>query len=105
MIETGVNNSAKRYINPICQTFNISEKWLTTGEGDVFISAPEKMLDNLLTLYNATEEDKSVVQAYLELSKPDRQVILKYMEDVVNKLKEDPNTPTEELEYDPNKEY
>lgn len=35
--ETGLNNPTDAVIGLICRTFNVNEKWLRTGEGEMFI--------------------------------------------------------------------
>lgn len=48
-IESGKRPLADKYIKLICATFNVSEKWLRTGEGKIFISSPyEKELREIL---------------------------------------------------------
>lgn len=39
-IESGKRPLAKKYIKVICSTFNVSEHWLQTGEGNIFVSSP-----------------------------------------------------------------
>lgn len=40
MIENGNRPLAKKYIKVICSTFNVSENYLLTGEGETFASSP-----------------------------------------------------------------
>lgn len=35
--ETGRRNPSNSVVNNICKTFNVSEEWLRTGEGEMFI--------------------------------------------------------------------
>ena len=35
-IETGIRSPSDRTISDICRTFNVSEEWLRTGEGEMF---------------------------------------------------------------------
>lgn len=39
--EVGKNNPANAVINLICKTFNVSEAWLRTGEGEMFVQRSE----------------------------------------------------------------
>lgn len=48
MIEVGKRNFSEKHIKLICTTFNVSEKWLKTGEGNMFSSTPyERQLLNI----------------------------------------------------------
>lgn len=40
MIENGIRPLSDKYIRVICITFNVSERFLTAGEGDMFLSSP-----------------------------------------------------------------
>jgi len=40
MIENGYRPLAEKYIKVICSTFNVNQHWLTTGQGDMFLSSP-----------------------------------------------------------------
>ena len=40
MIENGYRPLADKYIKVICSAFNVSEHWMRTGEGDIFLASP-----------------------------------------------------------------
>lgn len=40
--ETGIRKPLDAVINSICKEFNVSETWLRTGKGDMFIDMPEE---------------------------------------------------------------
>jgi transcriptional regulator with XRE-family HTH domain len=63
-IETGANPLSDRYIRLICLTFNVSEQWLRSGEGDMFITE-DPAVDEFLDIYRA-------------LSPPFRKMFLEY---------------------------
>lgn len=50
--ETGRRIIRDTYITLICQTYNVNEKWLRTGEGEMFIEKPDRQLDELLEIYD-----------------------------------------------------
>ena len=41
-----------RIIHLISLTFGVSEKWLKTGEGDMFFKTPGEKLQRMVSLYN-----------------------------------------------------
>ena len=49
MIENGIRPLSDKYVRVICITFNVSEHYLLTGEGEMFQSSPSEK--ELLTLY------------------------------------------------------
>jgi len=49
MIENGIRPLSDKYVRVICITFNVSEHYLLTGEGEMFQSSPYEK--ELLTLY------------------------------------------------------
>ena len=59
MIESGRNTLNDRHIKLICSTFNVSERWLRDGEGEMFAAASPyaKELEQILeSLAPATQE-------------------------------------------------
>lgn len=40
MIESGSRPLALKYVKVICSAFNVNEKWLCNGEGEMFLSSP-----------------------------------------------------------------
>ena len=55
-VENGVNAVSDQLRLSICREFNVSEKWLRTGEGEMFVTKPQDELtatmDNLLSKEN-----------------------------------------------------
>jgi transcriptional regulator with XRE-family HTH domain len=41
-----------RIIHLICMTFGVSEKWLKTGDGEMFYKTPGEKLQRMLNLFN-----------------------------------------------------
>lgn len=58
MIENGNNPLSDRHIKVICSSFNVNERWLRTGTGDMFFSSPyEKEFTEIFTnLAPATQQ-------------------------------------------------
>lgn len=50
--ETGKRPLTERNIADICQNLNVSEKWLRTGEGEIFTNATAHNFKELMTIIN-----------------------------------------------------
>ena len=42
MLETGKRTLSPKHVKLICAEFGISELWLTTGEGEMFLTPPDE---------------------------------------------------------------
>lgn len=42
MLETGKRSISPKHVKLICAEFGISELWLTTGEGEMFLISPDE---------------------------------------------------------------
>ena len=51
-LETGVRELKDAYLKLICKSFNISEEWLKTGNGEMFLEEPNKELEELLNVFD-----------------------------------------------------
>ena len=84
-IENGVNGTTDQTIRSICREFGVSEQWLRTGEGEMFEQTRASVLDRLSTEYDLSREQRSVIEAFLDLDPQGRDVILKYVHKVYDK--------------------
>jgi transcriptional regulator with XRE-family HTH domain len=41
------------YIKIICQVYNVSEEWFKYGTGEMFTQAPDRQLEELLSIYDS----------------------------------------------------
>ena len=84
--EIGVNNLSDQVVRAICREFNVSEAWLRTGEGEMFVPKEEDALDELAKQYNLSDVDCVLVEKFLKLKPTERQAVIAYMKDVVSAL-------------------
>lgn len=70
-IETGIINVTDRVVTDICKTYNVSEKWLRTGEGTTFNSSPEIELGYLIGSLEAEENEFKKKFITFMLKQPD----------------------------------
>lgn len=88
LLESGKNNPSVQTITLICREFGVNEQWLRTGEGEMFEQTRASMLDRLSTEYDLSREQRSVIEAFLDLDPQERDVILKYVHNVFDRSAE-----------------
>lgn len=82
LIEGGRNGARDQTLLAICREFGVNERWLRTGEGEMFEQTRASVLDRLSTEYDLSREQRSVIEAFLDLDPQERDVILKYVHNV-----------------------
>ena len=87
-IENGVNGTTDQTIRSICREFGVNEQWLRTGEGEMLEQTRASVLDRLSTEYDLSREQRSVIEAFLDLDPQERDVILKYVHNVFDRSTE-----------------
>lgn len=85
LLESGKNNPSVQTIALICREFGVNEQWLRTGEGEMFEQTRASVLDRLSTEYDLSREQRSVIEAFLDLDPQERDVILKYVHNVFDR--------------------
>lgn len=88
LLESGKNNPSIQTIALICREFGVNEQWLRTGEGKMFEQTRASVLDRLSTEYDLSREQRSVIEAFLDLDPQERDVILKYVHNVFDRSAE-----------------
>ena len=66
-LERGVNAISPQVRKSICREFNVSETWLSTGEGEMFTPEPRDELDALLEAYSLPRFLRGLFQRYAKL--------------------------------------
>lgn len=87
-IENGVNGTTDQTIRSICREFGVNERWIRTGDGEMFEQTRASVLDRLSTEYGLSREQRSVIEAFLDLDPQERDVILKYVHNVFDRSAE-----------------
>lgn len=91
-LENGINSVTEQMFRSICREFDVSEKWLRTGEGDMFIIPEDDtaaLVSNLLEepddeFYQAVLE---LVRTYEQLSPESRKVLREFGNMYLNNMK------------------
>lgn len=89
LIRTG--NPSDLLISDICEKYNISEKWLRTGEGDMYIhrTRSEKIADFAADLLKEEEESfkRRLIEALADLDVEEWEILEKISEKAAKKRK------------------
>lgn len=100
LVESGKRNISDQAIKSICREFNVSETWLRTGEGEMFVPKEADALDELAKQYNLSAGDYVLIEKFLKLRPAERQAVITYMQDVVSTLNATPDTAGQEQTQD-----
>lgn len=73
--ESGRRNPSAPVVSLICREFNVSEEWLRTGEGEMFMPEPKSELEALTKRYNLSAADEFFVERFVKLKPDERKVI------------------------------
>ena len=81
------NTITRQNIKIICDTFNVNENWLLTGEGDMFRPAIEPcIMDKLKKELNLTPEEVDVVRTFVNLTPEQRKIAIEFVRDFASKF-------------------
>lgn len=103
LIEVGKRNPSDRTILDICSKFHVSEDWLRSGTGEVFLETPSSTMEQLRREFNLDEFDFNLVYEYLKLGGEQRKTVRDFFyrvidaEESVDYISEAPKVP-EDLE-------
>lgn len=94
-IENGNRNATEHMIKSICREFKVNEKWLRTGEGEMFVELPEE--DEIAAYVSELLEDdgsnplygiiKEIMRTYGELSPKSQEVLRDFSKKLLVNIK------------------
>ena len=73
--ETGRRGPSNQVVTIICREFGVNEAWLRTGEGEMFIKAPNTALEELAVDFYLDPFDEALVDEYLHLTPDHRKAV------------------------------
>lgn len=88
-IENGKNNASDQTIRSICREFNVSERWLRTGEGEMYNAVDEdEEISNIMTAISANDPVMvRILKAYWHLTPDERRAFQHFVDNVVEEYK------------------
>lgn len=66
-IESGLNNASEQTILSICREFNVNEKWLRNGQGDMFMKLSRAELAARIVGSALSSEDEFIHNIFIAL--------------------------------------
>lgn len=79
--ESGRNEPIDAVISLICREFNVSEEWLRTGVGEMFMPENTFDLNEYVKRQGMTELETEILKAYLELAPSMRTSLLQHFQE------------------------
>lgn len=99
-LTAGKRTPSDRTISDICREFRVSEVWLRTGEGEMFLRQTEaEQLAEITTRMELDQDDSfismitSAVKSYYRLSETEKAAISKLVDGMIEDLQAQKNTP------------
>ena len=82
--ETGDRNPSTAVLSLIVKAYNVSEEWLRTGKGEMFVPAPTSELDALVARYpQMTHETYVFIEKLVSLPMEAQNTIMGFLREVV----------------------
>lgn len=88
LLENGKRNPSSQFIKSVCREFGISEEWLKTGKGEMYLldGALKKKADQAAQLYGMDPESFQyrLLTELLELSEEELNAVEDFMKRIIN---------------------
>lgn len=100
-LESGKRALTDRIISDVCNTYNINEEWLKFGTGEMFIENDSSIVSELASEYNLDSKSVKFIEAFLNLTSEQRDVLQDLAISFANSLAKDNEvTATKEIDKD-----
>ena len=73
----------------LCKVHNVNYFWLTEEKGDVYLSPPSIIMNDVIDRYNLDDVDVSLIKEYVKLEPEIRKAIKQLIINVVKKAPDD----------------
>ena len=88
LLESGRNQPSDQTIMLICREYGVNEDWLRTGKGEMFIETAQDTLGNIVRSYGLDEEDRIILEEFVELPVAERKSAIRYLRRIAARLDE-----------------
>lgn len=86
--EAGKSNPSDSAVLLICREFNVNEKWLRTGEGEIFNPTPNSELKALKKKYNLSDEAYMLIEIFMNLKERQQDALIDFIKEAAAALNE-----------------
>jgi transcriptional regulator with XRE-family HTH domain len=97
MYEKGSRNVTGQSIALITQTFNVNEEWLKTGNGTMFVTNDNTLLEKLINEYHMSNAQQQIITAFLHMDDQKREVVSQAFFTFIDALNQTSPTPTSNM--------
>lgn len=77
--ENGKANPSDQTIKSICREFNVEEKWLRTGEGDMINPRAVSELDKMLEKHGLSDDERTLIKRFVNLTQEQRTAVTDFL--------------------------
>lgn len=85
-IEKGNRNLTEQMAVSICREYNVNYDYLMNGEGEMFDTLPQTILEELCKQYDLDGFDKILLEMYLEMTESQRDVLKQTIREMIQKI-------------------
>lgn len=85
-IESGRNTLTEQMAVSICREYNVNYDYLMNGEGEMFDTLPQTILEELCKQYDLDDFDKILLEMYLEMTGSQRDVLKQTIREMIQKI-------------------
>ena len=85
-LEKSERNLTDQMALSICREFNVREKWLRDGTGEMFEPVASDELDALAKEYGLSEGEKILIDRYIKLDESSRRAVIDFIIDTASAL-------------------
>lgn len=88
-IEGGHRKVTDRMVLTICKEYNINERWLRFGEGEMYRKPLPNGIEDVANFYHFDEMDRRIFYEYIQMDEKKRNVIKEYIKKIAFGCSED----------------
>jgi transcriptional regulator with XRE-family HTH domain len=96
--ETGVKYPIDAICTSICREYNVNEKWLKTGEGEMFNQSLNDEFEALCERRNFNPQERKLMKSFMNLPKEERTAFMKLVDYLVDGILLEPDQKITEEE-------